>query len=543
VAGVPLDTHDGFLHLGWAVGWARQVTGGWWWPLWSDLNWAGAGTFVLAMYPPLFRLLVGVPLLTGVAPDHAVAGALLVLLLLNTGGALALARVWLPAGPWRWLLLTAAALNPYLLVNVYVRGAWPEALAQVLLWWLIVGLVGIQRQRPWGLVLATAALAGIVLSNWNSALLALILWGIAAGGLAWQRRWSALLPWGGALVITLGVTAPFWRPALELLPSVRPPIPTGLLPWEFLTAGAAGNAGMARLLWIQIVILALLLAARWLGWGGRSDGIGSWGLTVALVAMVMMLPVSQPIYDLVAPLQRIQFPWRWFGPAWLGTLLWLCSAALTPKGAEGNRPWRRFGLGLALLAALGCWFDSLWRFRTNVVGHAPSRQERMAMRQLLACDPLAPCPQGVRSLAVGGELAKRFAALGDGRIALAGVPDYSPASVPEHSWNKRLQTFWLPAWPQSRWAALSVAGTVSKVNRSPTKRTLRVALAQPGQLRLMQWAHPLWNVQWRPAPTASQPQPQWSAPLRDGGRDADGWISMSLPAGRFDVALTYGQAR
>ena len=81
VARVPLDTHDGFLHLGWAVGWA------------------GAGTFVLAMYPPLFRLLVGVPLVTSVSPDHAVAGALLVLLLLNAGGALALARVWLPAGP------------------------------------------------------------------------------------------------------------------------------------------------------------------------------------------------------------------------------------------------------------------------------------------------------------------------------------------------------------------------------------------------------------------------------------------------------------
>ena len=32
LAGVPLDTPDGFLHLGWAAGWARQVAGGWWWP-------------------------------------------------------------------------------------------------------------------------------------------------------------------------------------------------------------------------------------------------------------------------------------------------------------------------------------------------------------------------------------------------------------------------------------------------------------------------------------------------------------------------------
>ena len=40
LAGVPLDTPYGLLHL----------------------NWAGAGTFALAIYPPLFRLLVGVPL-------------------------------------------------------------------------------------------------------------------------------------------------------------------------------------------------------------------------------------------------------------------------------------------------------------------------------------------------------------------------------------------------------------------------------------------------------------------------------------------------
>ena len=29
IAGVPLDTPDGFLHLGWAVAWAKAVQGGW----------------------------------------------------------------------------------------------------------------------------------------------------------------------------------------------------------------------------------------------------------------------------------------------------------------------------------------------------------------------------------------------------------------------------------------------------------------------------------------------------------------------------------
>lgn len=543
VTGVPLDTPDGFLHLGWAVGWARQVAGGWWWPQWSDLNWAGAGSFALAIYPPLFRLLVGGPMLAGVAPDQALAGGLLAVLLLNAAGALALAHGWLPAGRWRWLLVMAAALNPYLLVNVYVRGAWPEALAQALLWWLVVGLAGIRRRRHWGLVVAATALAGVVLSNWNSTLLVLILWGIAAGGLAWARAWASLRQWLAALALALGVTAPFWWPALQLLPTVRPPIPAGLLPWEFFFNGAAGSGSFARLLWVQAALLALLVAARWLGWGWRADRLGRWGLGVALLALVLMLPLSQPIYGLLPPLQRIQFPWRWLGPAWLGTLLWLSSAALLPGRATDAPRWRRFGLALALLGALGCWFDALWRFRTNLVGHAPSAQERLALRQLLRCDPLQACPEGVKALGVGGELAKRFAVLPDGRVALAGVPDYSPAGVPESSWHKRLQTFWLPAWPQSSWGQLEGPGSATLVARTPTQRTLRVSAPRGATLRLMQWAHPSWQVQWRSAPSALEPSPAWSAPLPGGGRDPGGWISVVLPPGSSEVALSYGRAR
>jgi hypothetical protein len=68
-------------------------------------------------------------------------------------------------------------------VNVYVRGAWPEALAQGWLWWLAVGLLGVRSQKAWGLVLSALAIAGVVWSNWNSALLVLILWGLGAAGL------------------------------------------------------------------------------------------------------------------------------------------------------------------------------------------------------------------------------------------------------------------------------------------------------------------------------------------------------------------------
>ena len=540
LAGVPLDTPDGFLHLGWAAGWARQMAGGWWWPQWIDLNWAGAGSFSPAIYPPLFRLLVGLPLLSGVAPDHALAGALLAVLLVNGGGALTLARVWLPPGPWRWWLLLGAGLNPYLMVNIYVRGAWPEALAQALLWWFAAGLVGVRQRRRWGLATAAGALAAVLLSNWNAALLTLILWGLAAAALAAGRAWRLLLGWGLAAVLALVGTALFWGPALALLPQLRAPIPAGLFPGEFLLAGAAGAGSFAQLLWIQALVLGLLLAARWLGWGARADWLGWWGLGVGLLSLALMLPLSEPLYGLVTPLQRIQFPWRWLGPGWLGALLWLTSAGLAHNRANQMALGRRLSAGLLLAGALAGWFDGLWRFRTNLVGHAPSGAERLALRRLLTCDPLLPCPEGVKALEVGGELAKRFSPLADGRVALAGVPDYSPASVPDRSWNRRLQTFWLPAWPQEGWAQFSGDGSAHLISHGPRHRTLRVEANGMGSLRLMQWAHPSWRVQMRPAQSAAA---AWSPPLPNGARDGDGWISVSLPQGQWEVALSYGTSR
>ena len=62
-------------------------------------------------------LLVGLPLLSVVAPYQALDGALLAVLLVNGAGALTLAQVWLPPGPWRWWLLLGASLNPYLMVK------------------------------------------------------------------------------------------------------------------------------------------------------------------------------------------------------------------------------------------------------------------------------------------------------------------------------------------------------------------------------------------------------------------------------------------
>jgi hypothetical protein len=302
--------------------------------------------------------------------------------------------------------------------------------------------LGLERGRRWGVALSTAALAGVILSNWNGALLTGLIWGATGIALLRRGRWRGWL-WSGGLA--LGITAPFWGPALLALSSVRPPMPEGLFSTEFFFGGGGGPRTFADLLWVQGLAIAVLLLVRGVGWGWswrRAGGglLTPWGLALAVVGLALMLPPAQPIYELLAPLQRIQFPWRWLAPTWLGALLWLCSpGAMAPRPAQ-----RRWAIALLGAAAAGLWADGLGRFAANWVGHAPSQQEQQALRQLLACDPLDPCPTGLRALPRQGELSKRFLALPDGRVALSGVPDYSPAGVPEGSWNPRLAIFWVP---------------------------------------------------------------------------------------------------
>ena len=579
--GAPLDTPDGLIHLGWAAAWAQQIRGGWWWPLWSDLNWAGAGSAALQLYPPLFRLMAGIPIALGIPPARALELALLLLLVLNNLGAACLARLWLRPGRWQWALVTLAALNPYLFVNVTIRGAWPEAMGQLLLWWLALGWLGLERQRRWGLPVAILALAGILLSNWNSAQLSLLAWGLGLAVLISNpSNWRAMRRWCLVPAGAITITAPFWGPALAAMGQVRPPIPNYLFTYEFLFAHHPGRIVLSDLLWIQAATIVVLVLVRWLGWGwrglawaragdlktGEANTLGSeahpeaaplgrWGLLLTCFGILMMLPISEPIYQLLVPLQRIQFPWRWLGPTWFGALLWLSSPGALPVSPNQPRSVLRRGawLGAITLAAV-LWVDSLSRFRDNILGHHPSELERRSLNRLLACDPLVSCPDGVDALPPTGELSKRFLALGDGRIALTGVPDYSPVGIPERSWVRRMQTFWVPAWPQQTWVAFlgegaperagqgSRPGSAELVEHGPTQRLIRVEAPTPGRLRVMQWAYPAWTVQKRRVGAIS-----WDNPLPFSGpnqaRDQEGWISVPLDVGTWEVALTYGSRR
>ena len=524
IYGIPFDTHDGFLHIGWSVGWHNQVKAGWIWPTWTELEWGGAGSSAFLVYPPLFRQVAGLLMLTGIEIDRSIAIALLMILLINNLGACFLARVWLTGKWWQVSLIIMAALNPYLLINIYVRGAWPEACAQAMLWWLSVGLVFISRRRKGGWLLSGAAIAGIILSNWNVTLIAGLAWLLAAVLVLDNKGWWN---WCKSCCLGLGITAPFWFLALRSFALVRPPTPNGLHYHEFFWNKPTDIGGFSELLWIQVVVISAGVLLRFYGWNGKTV-FGYWGLAITLLGIGMTLRMSEPIYDAVEILKKIQFPWRWLSLGWFGGILWVCSAG-TVSVRRSRRSFSVLLLGTALTSI--AWGDSLLRFRHNLWSHAPTKNEVRAMRKMLKCDPLLPCPEGIKLLPKDGELAKRFVAMEDGRVAMSAFPDYVPKGIPETSWNKRLQVFWVPNWSQNRWLIFNGDGIAKMIKRSPTERTISVDAKGAGELRIMQWASDLWQVE-----VTKTDGSTWVVP--DGGRDAEGWISIRLEEGQSMVRLS-----
>ncbi|MGL6582534.1 hypothetical protein ACSZNR_15630 [Aeromonas caviae] len=87
---------------------------------------------------------------------------------------------------------------------------------------------------------------------------------------------------------------------------------------------------------------------------------------IGVVAFLMMLPPSQPLWSLLPPLQRVQFPWR------LNLVLALATVAVVALGTQPHRLWQGLWWGVFLLTLLST---------LAYVRHAPLTQapEREAM--------------------------------------------------------------------------------------------------------------------------------------------------------------------
>lgn len=273
-------------------------------PRWLPDSFEGLGSPTFYFYPPRAFFLSGAFGAFGMGADLAINIAAL-LALFASGSAM-----------WAWLsfhgarsLLGASLymLAPYHLTDFYARGALAEFAAFA--WLPLIGL-GIEAlPKRWAAVLLGVSVAGLIMTHLPSAVLAALFLALPLAVLKWRRDRSALLPGLMAVALGLGLAAVYLLPALTLQRYVSAELlwteyyqPSHWYVWNWKESWLDWENQPHTLLFMPPAALGALLVSL------RSRSIWTAIVAVSGLAAFGLLP----IWDL-APLAKVQFPWRVLG--------------------------------------------------------------------------------------------------------------------------------------------------------------------------------------------------------------------------------------
>ncbi len=354
---------DGATHLLRLGALQRAVNEGIILPRWLPDMQLGYGYPVFNFYPAGAYFVALIPTFFGATPYWAYALGFVVAILVAGAGAFLLARdVLRTASPWPALVAGVAYLYaPYLLVNVYIRGSLPEALAQALLPWVLWSVRRVlTRPRPIGyLLLVVTSLGGLALTHSLTLMLfvpylvgytAVIWWG--SGHRRSSRRWMV-----GALLAAMGISAFFWLPMLfdrQFLSNAAFAtarfgwLPDNVWTWRnFLDLHLAYEYDFMRPVQLGLVQAVLALAgffaarrfdAEWLFFAGS-----------ALAALLLAGAWSLPLWQSNEALTVVQFPWRLLSLASLS--LAMLTAGLAIPLRQPRWEWLLAGMLIGVLIA------------------------------------------------------------------------------------------------------------------------------------------------------------------------------------------------
>jgi uncharacterized membrane protein len=309
--------HDLTFHMNSWMEVAHQWRQGIVFPRWAAYANYGSGEPRFLFYPPLSWMLGAA--LGSVIPWLFVPVAVDVCAVFLAGLAMHyMAREWF-SEPQATLIAIVYAVNPYMLLTIYVRSAFAEALAASFLPLLVLWILRDRPARRMFLPLALT-IAGVWLTNVPAAIIcsyvAVLLIVIATIA----RRNSRVFFYGAAAVGMGLLLAAFYivpvlyeRKWISLAQILSP----GVRPAEnflFTRIGEPEHDNFLRgLSWLAVGEFGITVVAVIAGWAGRKRNPRLWWPLVALgaVSLVLMLPVTGFAYRLMPDLRFLQFPWRW----------------------------------------------------------------------------------------------------------------------------------------------------------------------------------------------------------------------------------------
>jgi hypothetical protein len=315
-------------------------------PRWAHASVNGLGDPTFVYYQPLFYYLSSAFSMLGLDPRIALLCAAMVPYVLL--GCVVYFSV-LARYRRRWALLGACFVMccpvVYFLSAQMAAFPWTLSLPFSLLF-----MIESTRARPrpsrLGILLCL-----LCLSHLLSAMIALFATGLGRLVLAFPRgdNLRAHLAWGCGVALGLGLASFFVYPAVTQLALINPDGWTSGANFDWRRAFAFPTVTFAQygLRWPAIQCLLALRDRRCAPGQPRDDGgpeLARRLAVVGLAALVLGSELAYPLYAILPPLQKIQFPYRFmFVAAVLG------STALMIRLCEGA--WRRWRLPARLAAA------------------------------------------------------------------------------------------------------------------------------------------------------------------------------------------------
>ena len=483
-------------------------------PRWAALAHWGFGEPRFLFYPPASWTLGAA--LGAVLPWKMVPGAYCWIVLMFAGAAMyRLAREWLPA---RDALFAAAfyALNPYHLLIVYWRSAYAELLAAPLLPLLLLCLPRLQagfRPTLWfSLTLAAAWLTNVpaaVMIHYSAAGLALLLAvREAASKRSWGPEiWRPLVRTALAMLLAAGLASFYLLPAIyeQRWINVGEVLSPGVRPQDnFLFTTIADpdhnrfNLLVSTIALAEIGVLALAICFSRRGRAerartriGATEALGTpvacsattvaadqrpWLLSAwGAVSTVLLLSVSNLLWQHLPKLRFMQFPFRWL----------LCMNA---------------ALAILLTIAANRWTSRL-----------------LASSVLLAAVILAGYRIQSPWWDTASDIREMSVALADG-TGYEGADEYVPAGADAYELNKSLPRV-------SDDTGAPVPSKVLVWGQTEKHFTVHAAASQNITVRL--FSYPAWNVVVNGKPTET------------GRTDVTGLIVIPIAAGDSEVRIHF----
>ena len=375
IYGISSFSDDGVLHAAWYVGFSKQLWAGILYPRWlPDLN-GGLGSPTFFYYPPIAFFLTSLlkPFFpnditgaqqVGVSASAAVIASGIVAYLwikniVNTRSAVIFAILYM--------------ITPYHLVSdLYIRSSFAELWAFVWLPLILYFTHNVLNNRRWSFVGLAISYSLLIMTHLPTTLIFSILplaW-VAVEAEAGQKL-RRLIIVSGAMFVGIGLTGIYLFPAMTTQSSVFiDRLSTGYFSyqnWLFFSRFDLWTFEKIRLS-LLVIDLAVIACSTYAvinqaKSASQTRKMASFWFGVAVTGILMQTNISRPIWFIVTPLEKIQFPWRFNVIVSLAVAV-LCAYAISCVKNSGSFKFTKATV-IALLS-VSIWIPSagygMWRY-------------------------------------------------------------------------------------------------------------------------------------------------------------------------------------